>query len=92
MHQRQERRKGMKKGVKKWNKIRVEAQRAKPHTPTLAIDALIGEEEQTEKRRENKERNRERLSSPATLNPSVPSYDSQGLYGEPILFTSLAHG
>ena len=54
------------RGVKK--RERIETQRAKPRTPTTAIDALIRKEEQTgEKRRENKERNRERVSNPATL-------------------------
>ena len=32
-------------------KKRIEAQRAKPRTPTSAIDALIGEEEQTGKKK-----------------------------------------
>ena len=35
--------------MKRWKKTRFEAQRAKPRTPTPAIDALIGDEEQTEK-------------------------------------------
>ena len=30
---------------------RIEAQRAKPHTPIPAIDELIGDEEQTKKKR-----------------------------------------
>ena len=50
------------------------------------IDALIGEEEQMEKRREKK-KNRERISNPATLEPSVASYDPQESYNEPILVT-----
>ena len=35
---------------------RIEAQRAKPCTPTPAIDALIGDEEQKEKRREQRKK------------------------------------
>ena len=46
---------------------RFEAQRAKSLTSIPAIDALIRDEEQTGKRRENKERNRERVANPATL-------------------------
>ena len=77
--------KGEKKEVKRWKK-KGSRQRAKPCTPTSAIDALIGEEEQTGgERREKKERNRERVSNPPTLDPSVSSYDPQGSYGEPIL-------
>ena len=37
----------------------------------MAIDAAEGDEEQRGKRRENKERNRERIPNPATLNHSV---------------------
>ena len=47
-HQRQERREeGKNKGVKRWKKKRIEVERAKPRTPTPAIDALIGDKEQT---------------------------------------------
>ena len=46
-HQRQERREGKNEGVKRLKKKRIEAKRVKPHTPTPAIDALIGGEEQT---------------------------------------------
>ena len=40
----------------------------------------------TEKRRLQKERNREWVPNPATLDHSVTSYDKQGSYGEPFLF------
>ena len=43
------------------------------------------------RRRENKVRNRERVSNTATLDPSVASYDPQGSYGESILVTLPAH-
>ena len=59
----------------------------KPRTPTLAFDALIGDGEQTGKKRENKERNWGRISNITTLDPSVASYDPQEPYGEPILLT-----
>ena len=69
-------------------KKRIEAQRAKPRTPTPAIDELIGEEEQTGKK---KVRNRERVSNPATLDASISSYDPQGWYSKSILVTPPAH-
>ena len=40
--------------------------REKPFTPTRAIDALIGDEEQNGKKKEKK-RNREQVPNPATL-------------------------
>ena len=43
--------KGQNKEVKIWKKKRIEAQRAKPRTPTPAIDAFIGKEEQTGKKK-----------------------------------------
>ena len=46
-----------------------------------------GMKSRMEKRREQKERKRERVSNPATLDHLVASYDTQGSYGEPILFT-----
>ena len=50
-HQRQERREeGKNKGGKRRKKKRIEAQRLKSRTPTRAIDALIGGEEQTGKK------------------------------------------
>ena len=49
--QRQKRREGKKKGMKRWKKTRIEAQRAKPRTPNKVTDALIGEEEQTGKKK-----------------------------------------
>ena len=49
-------------------------QKAKPSTPTQAIDAFIGDEEQNRKqKKEEKERNRERDPNPATLDHSVTS-------------------
>ena len=54
---------------------------------TPAVDALIGEEEQTGKKEENKERNRDRVSNLATLDTLVASYDPQESYGKPILVT-----
>ena len=57
-----------------------EAQTAKPHTPTPAFDALIGNQEQMGKRREKKERDMEWISNPAALDPSVASYGPQGSY------------
>ena len=47
-----------------------------------------GMKNRLENRREQKERSREQVPSPATLEHSVASYDAQGLYSEPILFTS----
>ena len=52
------------------NKTRIEAQRAKPRAPTLAIDALIGDKEQTEKK-EERTKKEARSESPT----QVPSYD-----------------
>ena len=48
--------------VEMWRRRGSRHIRAKPRTPTTAVDALIGDKEQTEKRRENKERNREQVS------------------------------
>ena len=54
-------------------------------TPSRVNDAIIGEEEQKGKqRREKKERKRERVPNPATLDHSVTSYNVRGLYGEPL--------
>ena len=60
----------IKKGIK--------VQRAKPPTPTLVTGALIGEEKQ---KKDDKERNRERVRNPATLDHLVASYDPHGSYG-----------
>ena len=50
-HQRQgKERREMKKEVKRWKKKRIEAQRAKPRTPTPVTDGLIEDEEQTRKK------------------------------------------
>ena len=38
-----------------------------------------------ENRKEKRERNRKRVSNPATLGPSVTLYDPHGSQGEPIL-------
>ena len=46
-----------------------------------------GMKSRTENRREEKERNRERDPNPATLDHSVTSYDAQGSFSKPILFT-----
>ena len=46
-----------------------------------------GRKIRTENKREQKERNRERFPNPANLAHSVVSYDAQGSYGEPIIFT-----
>ena len=54
-------------------------------TPSQATDALTGDEEQNGKQKRAK-RNRERVPNPATLLPSVASYNAQGSYGKPILF------
>ena len=62
----------------------IKTQRVKPCIPIPAIDAFI-DEEQMGKKEENKERNRERISSPATLDPSVASYDPQESCSESIL-------
>ena len=58
----------------------------KPSTPTQAIDALIGDEEQNGKQKKEKKRNRERVPNPATPDHMVDSYDPHGSYGLPILF------
>ena len=44
-----------------------------------------------ENRREHKERNRRRVPYTTILDHSDDSYDVQGSYGEPIIFTSPAH-
>ena len=62
-----------------------------PLKPIPGIDARIGDEEQNGKQKKEKERNKERVPNPATQDHSVASYDAQGSYGEPILFTSPAH-
>ena len=66
--------------MKRWKK-RIEAQRAKPRTRTPAVDALIGDEEQTRK----KEKSKERIYNPATLDYLVASYDPHGSYGASIV-------
>ena len=68
--------------IDKWER-KTREKSAKPPTPTRAIDALIGDEEQNEK--QEKERNRMRGPNPITLGPSVVSYDIQVSHGEPIL-------
>ena len=70
---------------------KIEAQRAKPRTPTPAMDALTGDEEQTGGKEENKERKRERVSNPPMLDHSVASYNPQGSCSESILVTPSAH-
>ena len=63
----------------------------KPPTSSQATDVLMGDEEQNRKQKEElKGRNRELVLNPAILNHSVASYDVQGSYGEPILFTPSA--
>ena len=59
----------MKKGEKErregedGRKKRIEAQRAKLRTPSPVIDALIGDEEQTEKKEEKTKKETERISN-----------------------------
>ena len=56
------------------NKKGIGVQRGKPLTLTRAINALIGDEEQTGKKmKEQKEINSERTSNPTPLDPSVSS-------------------
>ena len=75
-HQRQ----GKNKWTRRAKEKGIDVQRVKPLTPTRAIDALIGEEEQTGKiKKEQKERNMEPIYNPGVLGHSVASYDSQGL-------------
>ena len=64
----------------------IEVQRIEHPTPSWAIDALIGDEEQNGKR-EQKERNREQIPNPASLGHLVAFYDVQGSNGKPILST-----
>ena len=45
-----------------------------------------------ENRREQKERNRERVPNAATMDHLVASYDAQGSYVEPIIFISRHTG
>ena len=60
--------------------------RAKPPTPTLAINVLIGEEEHNRKQKEGqKERNREQVPNPATLGHLIASHNPQGSQDGPIL-------
>ena len=82
-HQRQERREEGKMEEREESRHRGR----KPRTPTPAIHALIGGEEQTGKR----ERNGKRVSNPATLDSSVASYDPQGSYGKSILVKPPAY-
>ena len=56
----------------------------KPLTHTQAINALIGDEYQTVK----KKRKTERAFNPATLDHSVAFYDPHGSYGEVIVLTT----
>ena len=65
--------------MKRWKKKKkkFKAQRVKPCTSILVMDVLIGDEEQTGKEKE--ERIRDQFYDPATLNPSVPSYDLHGI-------------
>ena len=48
--------------------------------PNPTTDALIGDENQTGKKKRNKERNREWVSNPATLDHSAPSYRNKFIY------------
>ena len=66
----------------------IEAQRVKQATPSWAIDVFIRDEEPNGKQKKRK-RNREWVPNPATLDHSFTSYDVQGSYGEPMLFTLL---
>ena len=64
-----------------------------PLTRTLASDALIGDEEQNGKlKNEKKERNKELASSPATQDHLVTSYDPHGSYGGSILKSPHSKG
>ena len=85
-HQCQRKREERKTSGKKEERKGIEAQRVKQPTPSRAIHALIGGEEQKGKRKRTKERKWEWLPNPATLDYSVTSYDAQGSYGEPIHF------
>ena len=53
-------------------------------TPARIIDALVGDEQNG---REKQEKNKEQNPNPATLDPSVASYNPQGSHGQPILLT-----
>ena len=68
MHQHQERREERKnKELKRWKKKRIKAQRVKSHTRTPAIHALIGDEEQTgKKKREQRKKQGAGLQSSYT--------------------------
>ena len=59
--------------------------KGEPPTPTRANDAFIGDKEQIEKQKEKKKETGHRATNPATLDPSVASYDPQGSHGETIL-------
>ena len=52
---------------------------------------LEGKKSRMENRNEQKDRSRERVPNPTTLDPSVISYDSQGSYDEPILPHPMPH-
>ena len=56
-------------------------------TPSQATDVLTGDEEQNGKQKRTKRK--KQRASPQSSYPghSVTSYDAQGSYGEPILFT-----
>ena len=70
---------------KREEKEGIEALRVKRPTSSWAINALIGKEEQTRKKKREQRKHRERVSNPATLDPSGASYDPQGSDCEPIL-------
>ena len=72
---------------KNWNK----EQRAKPHTLTTAINAIIEEEEKKGKKNKKKERNRELDPNPATLDHLVTSDGPHGSNGGSILKLSHIH-
>ena len=78
---------GRRTTAKKWDKKeRTEKkgfeQRAKPSTPTQAIDARRGEEEKYRKQKEEQKKETESGPQPSYLDHSVDSYDPYGSYGE----------
>ena len=67
-------------------------QKAKPSTPTQAIDAHMGEEEKSRKQKEEQKKKKGADPQPSYLDHLVASYDPYGSYGGPILKSAHPQG
>ena len=66
-------------------------QKAKPSTPTQAIDAHMGEEKRNRKQKEEQKKKQGADLQSSYLGKSVASYGPYGSYGGPILKTLHPH-